>query len=218
MENKRTGIIDHTTTCPHCGHRVLHKNLAGHIRNIHPSEYSEDRFSATLKRTESKEWWDKADQLREVIPLSSVLGELEDEPDPLKKKKRKKYQNYCDICGELLPSARMQAHRSQHVYNQPFRNDEEIHCPICLVNIGFSTLTRHFDVAHKDLPISEAKQLRKQVQEIDYYGLDGQEIVDSFAGPITLTRRNWVKCPMCNSMIRFNSFEKHFNKVHRKLA
>lgn len=48
-DQPRRSIIDHTTTCPYCGHRLLHQNLTSHIRNLHPSEAEDEGFSQKIK-------------------------------------------------------------------------------------------------------------------------------------------------------------------------
>lgn len=42
MVQQKRSIIDHTTTCPHCGIRCLHENLDQHIRSQHPGEHEND--------------------------------------------------------------------------------------------------------------------------------------------------------------------------------
>lgn len=41
-------IIDHTTTCPYCGHRILHKNRTSHIKRQHTDRYESDILTAKL--------------------------------------------------------------------------------------------------------------------------------------------------------------------------
>ena len=38
-----------TTTCPYCGHRVLHANLARHIRQQHPGEAEREDLEHPLR-------------------------------------------------------------------------------------------------------------------------------------------------------------------------
>lgn len=47
MQRKET-IIDHTTTCPHCGQRCLHENLGKHIRSQHPGLAAEDNVAREM--------------------------------------------------------------------------------------------------------------------------------------------------------------------------
>jgi DNA-directed RNA polymerase subunit RPC12/RpoP len=47
-QNKHRSIIDHTTTCPYCGHRVLHNHLADHVRSQHPGEDEDEKFEQKI--------------------------------------------------------------------------------------------------------------------------------------------------------------------------
>lgn len=226
----RKSIIDNTTSCPHCGHRVLHQNLNDHIRRIHPDKEAEEQFTSSLKRTRSKEWWQKAADTRDVVPFSHIYSEVVGEPDPsrrrkakAKTKKAKKLPKAdsrprCDICGSNVNPEDLEKHRAKHLYGQPYRSEEEIHCPICGLNIKHINLGNHIQIIHPNESKTWTKAARKQYLQDEYYGMNELRPVKMFFGTIMVTSRDWVKCPECGVMIRLRSITNHLRKSHQITA
>lgn len=223
-------IINHTTTCPYCGHRVLPQNLKKHMQAIHPDKEWEAEFTNSLKKTESSKWWREASQMDEAVPLADVFLEVVKEPDPprhtwdtrkpaagqkpTQKKSKPTKQTQCEICGIQIYAPDLEKHKTRHVFGQPYRDEEEIHCPVCSLNIHYGNLETHLKVIHKIS--SGVSIIKKQVLADEYYCLQDVHPVETEFGTLNVTRRGWVECPQCTTMIHFGSLKKHMRKVHHQ--
>lgn len=270
-DRPKKSIIDHTTTCPHCGHRVLHKNLDDHIRRIHPDQASYNQFARSLQRTATKEWWDEAKKLKDVVPLADVFSEVADEPDPRRtaasksnsfacpicksqigyrkllrhmadyhkaryslingtvepidpnlgiqnvpepKKPKVDNRKTCTICGNIIPIQDLERHQARHVFDQPLIDPEQVHCPICKLNIKHKNLKNHLQIIHPEIPAQRRKEMALEVRDNELYGMDQIRVIQTVAGRTEVGRRDWAKCPRCGVIIKLGSLEKHYIKNH----
>lgn len=223
-------IINHTTTCPYCGHRLLPQNLKKHMRAIHPDKEWEAEFTNSLKKTESPKWWQMASQMNDAVPLADVFLEVAKEPDPSRpswdtrklatdpkptpKKSKSTKQVQCEICGIDIFVLDLERHKQKHVFGQPYRDNDEVHCPVCTLNIHYSNLGNHLKVIHKALSGQARNATMKQVLAEEYYCLQDVHPVETEFGTLNVTRRGWVECPRCKVIIHFGSLKKHMRKVH----
>lgn len=230
---KKKSIIDNTVACSHCGHRVLPKNLADHMKRIHAVELRDEKFVNSLKRTRSELWWQAAFKTHEPVSLGSVFYEVKNEPDPKtsglsKRTTRKKSKNpfssqmqrkpisRCNVCGVDVAPADMEKHIARHVYFQPLRNDDEIHCPICGLNIKISNLKSHLHVVHTNLSQPEVRSIIEKVRIDEFYGMKSTSPMLTKIGPIMVSSRGWLQCPECSIYLKVKSLRRHYFDVHKQ--
>jgi hypothetical protein len=269
--SSKKSIIDHTTTCSVCGHRVLHKTLEEHMKRQHPGEYQEDRFAQSLTRTATVEWWDRAiAQDSQAVSLGQVVEYIN--PDDVKKSSRRSSKgnlihcpvchttiknaqmmnhmlNYhqvrydlvtgkveplrpggeilnvrpappaqpattnsrqpipCEVCGINIPPIDMERHLAKHTYNKPPRQPDEIHCPVCTLNIRISRLPIHLANKHSDLPSHEQKRLTRLAED-KFRGFvddEGKPLVP----PGVASKLGWVRCEWCSNPVAAQRYENH---------
>ncbi|HPN54156.1 MAG TPA: hypothetical protein PKW33_21355 [Anaerolineaceae bacterium] len=272
MPTTGNSITDHTTTCPYCGHRVLHKNLNDHLKRIHPDKVSDNHFASSLaaKRTASDEWWDHARQMEDSESLSDVLDIVGNDPDPKYRKKRlsttpqerciicnkmyakkniithylqihkakfnpdnssvipldpvngfaniPKSYRFCYQCGLMIPILDYEKHQSKHIYNQPFRNEDEVHCPICKININHGNLRRHFAFKHPELNNKQKKEYLARVVNDEYYGFRETKPASTEWGTFMVSERGWTHCIYCGNIIMLKYAGHHIRKQHPEKA
>lgn len=162
-QTARRSIIDHTITCPHCGHRTLLENQEQHIRTQHPTEYEDSVLIDKMTTVERKPcpYCNRpvptqrleshiagAHALQKKIAEQHVAAREREEQ--LKRRLRQQRINSPRGRRAMLSSAWREEQQAEKAQQRAERNQESIYCPYCYQLVLRGEFDQHLKLNHTE--------------------------------------------------------------------